>query len=478
MKKNLTSAALAIILAITCVSCGSEGGSDVTSTENTNDTSAKVGEVTIYDDLPTGDYNEESVVILNNSVIWAEYRIDSEVQNADTMNDAVYDRTRYVEELLNVRIELIEQDLYSDTAAYLANLVLAGDDSIDASFIGAMYNVANIRKGCYIDLNTVSKFDFSKPWWNQNSMKYYEISGKLYMAHNETSANLHDTMWVGFFNKKILEQLKLEDIYTVVRDGKWTIDRVNEYIEEAADDIDGDGTLGANDRWGLMTHNNASYGLLHGSNERGVDIKDGVPYVRTVDDRMFDVISAIRELFNSEGVMTNNKHESKFGYTCVEGFSNGHSLLLLECIGNAKTFRAMDADFGIVPFPKYDEEQESYISYYSPATNAFSIPKTTSDLSRTATVIENLSAYGYKLVRPAYYDIVLNGKTIRDEGSREMLDIIFSNIEGEMAFIYQWGSYSSALMNVMTGTSDIVSTLDSNRSAVEKAIEDHLENLE
>ena len=478
MKKNITALTLAILLALTGVSCGNNGNSDETPTGGDTGTTSPETEKDIYDDLPTGDYGGETVTILNNSVTWAEYRIDSEEINGDSMNDAVYQRTKFVEDKLKVEIELIEQDLYSGTAGYLANLVLAGDDSIDASFIGAMYNVANISKGIYIDLNDVDEFDFSKPWWDTNSMKYYEIENKLYMAHNETSANLHDTLWVGFFNKKMLEALKLDDIYSIVRDGKWTIDKLKEYVEAGTSDLDGDGELGANDQWGLMTHNGSGFGFLHGSDKRGVDIKDGMPYVSPIDDRMFDVITKIRSVFELEGTMTNDKHQGKLGYNCVNGFANGHSLLHIEVIGNAKTLRAMDADFGIIPFPKFDEKQERYIAYYSPAMNAFSIPKTTKDLSRTATVIENLSAYGYKTVRPAYYDIVLHGKTVRDEESREMLDIIFANIEGEMAYVYNWGGYADTLKSVLSGSGDIVSSLESKKTAVETAIENYLKDLQ
>lgn len=478
MKKNITALTLAILLALTGVSCGNNGNSDETTTGGDTGTTSPETEKDIYDDLPTGDYGGEKFTILNNSVTWAEYRIDSEEINGDSMNDAVYQRTKFVEDKLKVEIELIEQDLYSGTAGYLANLVLAGDDSIDASFIGAMYNVANISKGIYIDLNDVNEFDFSKPWWDTNSMKYYEIENKLYMAHNETSANFHDTLWVGFFNKKLFDTLKLDDIYSVVRDGKWTIDKLKEYIEVGQNDLDGDGELGADDQWGLMTHSGAGFGFLHAANERGVDIKDGIPFVSPVDDRMFDVITKIRSVFDMDGVMTNDKLRDKLGFHAVEGFAAGKSLLLIEVIGNAKTLRAMDADFGIIPFPKYEESQENYIAYFSPATNAFSIPKTTKDLSRTATVIENLSAYGYKTVRPAYYDVVLHGKTVRDEESREMLDIIFANIEGEMTYIYNWGGYADTLKSVLSGSGDIVSSLESKKTAVETAIENYLKDLQ
>ena len=478
MKKSITALTLAILLALTGVSCGNNGNSDETTTGGDTGTTSPETEKDIYDELPTGDYGGEKFTILNNSVTWAEYRIDSEEINGDSMNDAVYERTQFVEDKLKVDIELVEQDLYQQTASYLANLVLAGDDSIDASFIGAMYNVANISKGIYIDLNDVNEFDFSKPWWDTNSMKYYEIENKLYMAHNETSANFHDTLWVGFFNKKLFDTLKLDDIYSVVRDGKWTIDKLKEYIEVGQNDLDGDGELGADDQWGLMTHSGAGFGFLHGSDERGVDIKDGTPFVSPVDDRMFDVVTKIRSVFELDGTMTNDKDKGRLGFHAVDGFAAGKSLLLIEVIGNAKTLRAMDADFGIIPFPKYEESQENYIAYFSPATNAFSIPKTTKDLSRTGTVIENLSAYGYKTVRPAYYDVVLHGKTVRDEESREMLDIIFANIEGEMAYVYNWGGYADTLKSVLSGSGDIVSSLESKKTAVETAIENYLKDLQ
>ncbi len=478
MKKNITALTLALLLTLTAASCGGNATSDETTSGDTGTTAAPETEKSIYDELPTGDYGGEKFTILNSTVGWAEYRIDSDEINGDSMNDAVYERTKFVEDLLKIDIEIIEENESAANASYLANLVMAGDDSIDAAFIGAMSNVSNISKGLYIDLNDVDEFDFSKPWWDKNSMKYYEIDNKLYMAHNETSANIHDTLWVGFFNKKLHENLKLEDIYALVRDGKWTIDKLKEFIEVGQNDLDGDGELGANDQWGLVTHFGAGFGFLHAANERGVDIKDGIPFVSPVDDRMFDVITKIRSVFELHGVMTNDKLQSKVGFHCVDGFAAGKSLLLIEVIGNAKTLRAMDADFGIIPFPKYEESQENYIAYFSPATNALSIPKTTKDLSRTGTVIENLSAYGYKTVRPAYYDVVLHGKTVRDEESREMLDIIFANIEGEMAYIYNWGGYANTLKSVLSGSGDIVSSLESKKTAVETAIENYLKDLQ
>lgn len=127
------------------------------------------------------------------------------------------------------------------------------------------------------------------------------------------------------FNKKIADDNK-QDIYKLVKDGKWTIDKMLELIEVAANDINGDNVMGADDQWGLMTHYGAAFGILHGADARGIDIENGIPFVSKIDDHMFDVITKIRIIFNSTGTMTDNKHQNTFGYTCVKGFSDGKSL--------------------------------------------------------------------------------------------------------------------------------------------------------
>lgn len=309
------------------------------------------------------------------------------------------------------------------------------------------------------------------------SAKYYEIDGKLFTAHNEASANIHDSVWTCLFNKTIAKNELDEDIYQLVRDGRWTIDKMHELIEKTTHDLNGDGNMTAEDQWGLVTHNGASFGFLHGCDARGIDIENGIPYVCKVDDKLYNAILKIQNIYSMDGVMTNDKHQGSFGLTCVQEFANGNGFLLIEVLGNAASLRDMNTDFGIIPYPKYDEAQSDYISYYSPAANGFCIPKTARDLSMTGTVIEVMSALGYQSVRPAYYNVVLTGKTARDNESVEMLDIIFSNIECEMSYQYQWGGYSNSLKSVMTGSGDIISSLESVREATETAITNYIAAL-
>ena len=43
-------------------------------------------------------------------------------------------------------------------------------------------------------------------------------------------------------------------------------------------------------------------------------------------------------------------------------FSHGGGLYRVGTVGNIQLLRSMEADFGVVPLPKYDENQADYLS--------------------------------------------------------------------------------------------------------------------
>ena len=458
-----------------CAESETSDSETTTSTDTQTETSALPD---LYSDLPTGDYGGETFTILNTSFDYAEYRLDAEEINGDTFNDAVYNRTRMVEELLSIEIEVIDRDYWADNPVTdITNQVMSGDDSVDLCSLGMTKNIPAIASGIYLDLNDVDELNFEKPWWFHSNLKYYEVDGKLYTANSDASANMHDSLWAVFFNKDLAADANLGDIYKLVKDGDWTLDKMRELIEVSYNDIDGDGDMDKDDQWGLMTHYGSSFGFMHGCNVRGIDIEGGIPFITDIDDRYFDVVDSIKRLFTADGVMTDNKHQGQFGYTCVDGFSMGKGMFLAEVLGNASYFRDSNVNFGIVPYPKYDSSQENYIAYYSPAANGFCIPKTVKDISRSGTVLEVMSAYGYEMIRPAYYNVILTGRNTRDNESAEMLDIMFANTECDMAYLYQWGGYSDKLISVMTTSADTVSTLTAARPAAEAAIQKYIDSI-
>ena len=102
------------------------------------------------------------------------------------------------------------------------------------------------------------------------------------------------------------------------------------------------------------------------------------------------------------------------------------------------------------------------------------IPKSASDLERTGAIIEALSAEGYYTLKPAYYETVLKGKSVRDDESSEMLDIIFANRVYDLEYMYDWGGIVAPLYNSDGNVASLIaSKYDAAVEAMNKTIEDY-----
>lgn len=88
--------------------------------------------------------------------------------------------------------------------------------------------------------------------------------------------------------------------------------------------------------------------------------------------------------------------------------------------------RGVETDFGIIPYPKYDENQSEYHSrarYYFPSV----VPATCQDTDFVGYMLETLNYESYKTVIPAYYETALKTKYSRDAESSGKLDLIFAS---------------------------------------------------
>jgi len=87
-------------------------------------------------------------------------------------------------------------------------------------------------------------------------------------------------------------------------------------------------------------------------------------------------------------------------------------------------FRETEVEFGLVPWPKYDETVDKYYSFVDAGSSLAIIPVTASDPARTGAVLEAMAYYGQKEIIPAYYNITLQNKYLRDDMSITMLDYV------------------------------------------------------
>ena len=109
-------------------------------------------------------------------------------------------------------------------------------------------------------------------------------------------------------------------------------------------------------------------------------------------------------------------------------FERGDFLFYNLTTGDAAELRKYKVEFGILPMPKGDKNQENYISSTDNwgTVNVF-VPKSNKDHEFTDLMIEVLAALGRKYIKPAYYDKLLKYRSMYDHDSRDMIDIIFES---------------------------------------------------
>ena len=162
-------------------------------------------------------------------------------------------------------------------------------------------------------------------------------------------------------------------------------------------------------------------------------------------------------------------------------FETGHGLFYWMRLDDVTAMRESDADFGILPTPKYEESQEKYWSVLSPyTTGILSIPVTTAgaQLEEVGLILEAMAAYSHYTLIPAYIDESLKTKYSRDEESAGMMDIILENRLIDPMMVYNFGTFRDEFIYFGTKPNlSIASTIQQKKEAVIRDVTKKTESI-
>ena len=489
------------ILLISLISCASEtADNNSANTQINEDTALSQGDEIIEDDisnmkvrenakdnLPSTSFEGKDFAILQRTE-WA-YEFSADSENGDTVNDAVYKRNLAVEDRFNVKLKIIEADgVWGKQDTFInmvVNSVTAGDESFDLIAGYAAYMPRLSAQGLVMNLHELPYLDFEQAWWSTDLMNNLTINDKMFFTTGDISLSLWEDILAIYFNKKLADDYSVENPYELVRSGKWTIDKLAEICKGIYVDVNGDGLLSENsDIFGYATDTTNFTDAFFGSFDSPVIKKDdnGIPYHAQNTQKMADITEKIYEfLWNNPGVYANTVSSAEPENLYRHIFEGNRAMFIPELLGNAQTLRGMDTDFGIVPYPKWNEDQENYLTTSVAYFSLFCVPVTETDFEMTGIIMEALCSESYKKVIPAFYDVALKSKYSRDDDSSEMLDTIRSGLTFDFGKIYVTElAYSmNILRDLMTQkSSNFVSTFEKNEQAYNNALEKVLQTFE
>ena len=401
----------------------------------------------------------------------------------EAINDAVYNRNVKIEDAYKVKIALqLEQS--TDIASMVGQQVTAGDSTYDVVYQILSAAPALIQKSYFHNLFNVPNIDLTKPWWDQNSISSLSTMGILPLVSTSINVNDKDATAAIAFNKTIASNNQIEDLYTVVREGKWTYDKLSSIAETVMQDANGDGVMTPEeDIYGFLGARDVTESFYYGSGGQMVSKNsDGVFELTFGSERDLNVTEKIIDLMNQPWFMNHHLIANQDDNYYRQLFEQGYGLFFWMRLDEVTNMRASDADFGILPIPKYEEAQDKYysmVSRYITGLPSIPITLTGEKLDEVGLVLEALSAESYYTLIPEYIETSLKTKNSRDAESADMLDIIINNRVFDPMHIYNFGSFSSDYLSLGdTADKNIASWLKSKQKLVQKTIDRTVQNIE
>lgn len=394
----------------------------------------------------TADYGGETFEILSaGNIVYEDFTADESA--ALPLDIAQYKRKKRVEQNYNIQIHESTKQAYSSGGGpgFLAvsNAVNAGDCPYDLALI-AGYDVTVLSYGGYLyDMRQVPGIDLTKSWWDQKANETLSVGDCTFFTTGDITFSDNDAAFVIMFNKQILADYGLANPYEMVYNDEWTLDNFASLCKTVTEDLNQDGEMNEEDRYGLLVWVDSLLGMVNAAGQRCCTTVDGKLTLSLFNETTVSAVEkylafALDKSYALQYQSIRNSAEFEQWL-----WSGNHGLFWTTTMRSVPSFREMESDFGLLPYPKLTATQKDYYATVAPFNSQFiCVPMVQNDLERTGVLAEALAYYGQKDVLSAYYDVSLKGLNSRDEESSDMLDIIFANLVYDVGYLYQIGPYN------------------------------------
>ena len=397
--------------------------------------------------------------------------LDALIEDYDLVYSKVYERNQLVQRRLHTKLKMISSatTYWGDVTDVLRTNIIAGDENTEIVMSTNNTIVQNKLFNYFYDISGTGEYDasefidLSEDWWYEDAIMETCVDGySIRLLYGDINMTTYGCAGAIYYNKTLYETYLAEGksrdyLYEVVLDGNWTFDMLYQLTKKsriergvAGPDEDQFGYLFT--RLGEALHYmpigmGITYYTRDERNMPIVSLTDAIngPKALKVAEMMYNFMWE-NPGFDDRMYKKMNGEEANFPYS----FANGDYVFSLSTLSSAlgESMREMEDDYGLIPFPKYDVEQEEYISFMANGTVITAMPIIVSEEDMASTlsaVIEVLCSEAYRSVSITYFDTALKGAYSRDPESAQMIDIIMgqhptikSKLTKNLAYEYSW----------------------------------------
>ncbi|MBQ9781012.1 MAG: hypothetical protein IJW00_08715 [Clostridia bacterium] len=426
----LTALLLVASMLLGFVACG-EGEVDPVSTDAPSTDGDQVdteGETQYDPDIEVKNYDADFNVVIGGTFDKQYYFV--EAGEGDAMSDSVYERQLKIKD--HIGVDFVLQDA-GDWLAYSGNVkrvVSSGGDDYQLVMTPVYQGITDlITSNSLYDFADLPTVNIEAPYWHSSLMEEIKVDDRYLLGYNDFCLSLVNCIT---FNKKLREDYRLDNPYDLVRNKEWTLDTFFAMASTVSSNT-GDAAWGPEDTFGLTGWGWVQLiDFVTASNLKIVDKdENGDFYVAYEDnsEKMLNLIDKIYKMYNAEWSWM---WESYYDASDVVSITTGRALFYLTSSPALIPLKGEDVDFGVLPYPMYDKNQENYRTLNW--NGMLGVPASIKNPEMVGDALELLNYYA-EPVKEAFYENLLGSKVAQSPDDVDMLDIIWDTQVSDVGII-------------------------------------------
>ena len=434
--------------------------------------------VDTFEDIGGGSSNIPTDIYAGQRLVLLGCRAD-DLGFDDPQGDAVdymsYDRNKSVQQTYGIAVEplLVDADALGDL---VQNDAMSGQGEYDV----VMGMIADpgaelAQRGMLLNLYDMPYLDVKNSYWDAGNHEGLAIGSFLPMATGDVVPTSDLYTSVILFNAAIADEIGV-DLYGYVQTGGWTVTKMHAISQIAYCDLNGDALSDPDDdRLGLITTHEYANSfavstdvMLIGKNEANVPVLN----TQMGDDEVNRVLVAydfLWELLFDQASVYGSAVRGVNAAGAQNVFERGTVLFYGTNVREMMLLQGDSVPYGILPFPKLDEAQESYQSYVNCSSTAVMVPVSVKDMSLAGYGLEAMASVSYGMFEGA-----VGMRYCRSEQDAQMLKLVLDSKTLDFGSNYFYASIGNTVQYVTTAldmqNADLASMISKNEKSMNKAL--------
>lgn len=418
---------LAALMLLSCfVACGVDGDSSETTASSVENTTNEEGETQYDPGIGTKNYDAE----FNITGVYyiRDWATATDEQRGDPLYDTIYERSVKIQEQLGVTLVDVDAGDWLAYSTAVKRTVASGDNAYQLVATHCYQGVTDLlTANVSYDFAEFDSVNLDAPYWASSFMEEVKVGDEYLIGYNDFCLSV---VIAFVFNKSLMEEYNLTAPYEDVRNQTWTMDKLISLTSTVAKD-NGDGVWDGKDTYGLT----------------GWGWADTISFVSACDIKIVDRdetgLYQVAYGFNTEKTYAalqkvNKLYNAESTYFCGPlgtnvNFAEGTALMSTVDTTYLSTLRGTNFNFGVLPYPKYDEKQESYKSLNW--NGVILVPSTNKASEDMVGDVLELLAYYTPPVKTAFYEDLLGSKIADAPEDAEMLDVIWGSVVTDIGMV-------------------------------------------